>query len=82
LLPVHWGTFNLGLHPWDDPVETLVRLAQESDAQLVLPKLGEPVEPAHDRRVDAWWRVVDARGRSSPAVPQTSLPKEMPWPID
>jgi L-ascorbate metabolism protein UlaG (beta-lactamase superfamily) len=82
LLPVHWGTFNLGLHPWDDPIETLVRLAPRSDARLVLPKLGEPVEPAHDRRVDAWWRAVDARGRSSPAVPETSLPKEMPWPID
>src|SRR5687768_7800542 len=25
LLPIHWGTFNLALHPWDDPVETLLR---------------------------------------------------------
>ena len=25
-LPVHWGTFNLAIHAWDDPAETLVRL--------------------------------------------------------
>ena len=29
LLPVHWGTFNLGLHPWDEPAETLLTLAAE-----------------------------------------------------
>jgi len=23
LLPVHWGTFDLGLHPWSEPLETL-----------------------------------------------------------
>ncbi len=30
LLPIHWGTFNLALHPWDDPVETLLRLAPQT----------------------------------------------------
>ena len=29
LLPVHWGTFNLALHAWDEPAETLVELAAE-----------------------------------------------------
>ena len=28
LLPVHWGTFDLGLHPWDEPIETLTTAAQ------------------------------------------------------
>ena len=27
-LPVHWGTFNLALHAWDEPAETLVKLAE------------------------------------------------------
>ena len=26
-LPVHWGTFNLALHAWDDPAETLLARA-------------------------------------------------------
>ena len=25
LLPVHWGTFNLAIHAWDEPAETLLR---------------------------------------------------------
>ena len=29
LLPVHWGTFNLALHPWDEPAETLLELAPQ-----------------------------------------------------
>lgn len=26
-LPVHWGTFSLALHAWDQPAETLLELA-------------------------------------------------------
>lgn len=28
LMPVHWGTFNLALHAWYEPAETLVTLAR------------------------------------------------------
>jgi L-ascorbate metabolism protein UlaG (beta-lactamase superfamily) len=81
LLPIHWGTFNLALHPWDEPVETLLRLAPKSDARLLLPKLGEPIEPVHELPLETWWRGVDARRESTPSADQ-ELPKEMPWPID
>ena len=81
LLPIHWGTFNLALHPWDEPVETLLRLAPQSGARLLLPRLGQPIEPAHDLPLDTWWRGVDARPAVAPP-PEEELPKEMPWPID
>ena len=29
LLPVHWGTFSLAMHAWDEPAETLLSLAAE-----------------------------------------------------
>ena len=32
LLPVHWGTFNLALHPWHEPAETLHALALTTSA--------------------------------------------------
>jgi len=80
LLPIHWGTFNLALHPWDEPVETLLRLAPKNDARLLLPRLGQPVEPAHDLPLETWWRGVDAR--MAPTPPNDELPREMPWPID
>jgi L-ascorbate metabolism protein UlaG (beta-lactamase superfamily) len=56
LLPVHWGTFNLAIHAWDEPAETLVEQAR--DVHLVMPRLGEAVVPARVDRVEPWWRQV------------------------
>ncbi len=49
-----------------------------------MPRLGEPVEPAHAERVEAWWRSVDAkaRGTAIDTTAEITLPKDMPWPID
>ena len=83
-LPVHWGTFSLALHAWDEPAETLLALAPKQGAQLLMPRLGEAVEPAQVDGVTPWWRGVDALKRGAPAaepVPMT-LPKSMPWPVD
>ena len=66
LLPVHWGTFNLAIHAWDEPAETLLRLAPARDVQLVMPRLGAPVEPSRIERVEPWWRAVAAAGASAP----------------
>lgn len=89
-LPVHWGTFSLAMHAWDDPPETLLELAPKRNARLLMPRLGEPVEPAEAPRVTPWWRGVDtprnASGtRAAPRAPESlpqSLPKSVPWPMD
>ncbi len=52
-LPVHWGTFNLAMHPWAEPAEVLLAKAPEG---LVMPRLGEPIEPARVETVEPWWR--------------------------
>ena len=57
-LPVHWGTFSLAMHAWDEPVETLVTHAPLNDA-LLLPRLGEAVEPQEQRPFQTWWRGLD-----------------------
>src|SRR5450432_3175428 len=59
-LPVHWGTFNLAIHAWDAPAETLVRLAPARSVELVMPQLGEAVEPARVTTIKPWWRAVAA----------------------
>lgn len=56
--PVHWGTFDLGLHPWEEPAETLYTLADQFNARLLLPKLGTSIEPLREESVDPWWRNV------------------------
>lgn len=43
MMPVHWGTFNLALHAWDQPICELMRLAQENNTQLDSPMMGQRV---------------------------------------
>jgi L-ascorbate metabolism protein UlaG (beta-lactamase superfamily) len=87
-LPVHWGTFALAMHAWDDPAETLLAKAPARGVQLLMPRLGEPVEPSRAAAPAAWWRAVDAWGapgapEPAPDVgPALTMPKAMPWPPD
>lgn len=83
-LPVHWGTFSLAMHAWDQPAETLLELGPKAGAQLLMPRLGEPIEPGHVAPVAPWWRDVDtvAREAAPEETEATELPKAMPWPID
>ena len=83
-LPVHWGTFSLAMHAWDQPAETLLELGPKTGVQLVMPRLGEAVEPGRVERVEPWWREVDtvALGREAEAPETEALPKAMSWPID
>jgi L-ascorbate metabolism protein UlaG (beta-lactamase superfamily) len=84
LLPVHWGTFSLAMHAWDEPAETLLACGSKRGVPLVMPRLGEPVEPAHVERVAPWWRAVE---RSAPrqAIKEPTearVPNSPPWPMD
>jgi L-ascorbate metabolism protein UlaG (beta-lactamase superfamily) len=89
-LPVHWGTFNLAMHAWDEPAEMLVARAAEYGANLVMPRLGESIEPSHATGhvtdADAWWRPL-ARGEMADDEREEppSLPphvENVPWPLD
>src|SRR5690606_24077660 len=60
LLPIHWGTFDLATHRWDQPIEVLTAKAAETGARLLTPRLGEPVEPSLDVGVRPWWRELAA----------------------
>ena len=83
-LPVHWGTFALAMHAWDEPAETLLALAPAKGAQLLMPRLGEPVEPAHGPGVTPWWRAAEAAAdpNAKEPAPEMTVPKSMPWPLD
>lgn len=58
LLPIHWGTFNLAFHAWDEPAERVVVAAAATGTRLVMPRPGESVEPATPKPVVPWWRGV------------------------
>ena len=61
MLPIHWGTFTLALHDWDEPIERLLREAEERAVTVLAPRPGEPlqVERPLVARVSPWWRAVD-----------------------
>jgi L-ascorbate metabolism protein UlaG (beta-lactamase superfamily) len=80
-LPVHWGTFSLAMHAWDQPAETLLRLAPSQGVQLVMPPLGQAVEPVQVESVTPWWRSVDGGALATPPEPIT-WPKGAAWPMD
>lgn len=69
LLPVHWGTFDLALHRWDEPAETLLALAQGAGARLLTPLLGRPFEPALVEAPNPWWRSVGTVSELATASP-------------
>lgn len=59
LLPIHWGTFDLSTHRWDQPIETLLAYAPSHGARVLTPRLGEAIEPAlNGGSSAAWWRKV------------------------
>jgi L-ascorbate metabolism protein UlaG (beta-lactamase superfamily) len=84
-LPVHWGTFSLAMHAWDEPAEALFARAARRRQPLLMPRLGEALEPARADEPRPWWRAVDRGGgvevEALPAEPM-SVAKAMPWPAD
>lgn len=55
MFPVHWGTFDLALHAWTEPVERLIVAAEQAKVAVVVPRPGESIEPAHAASLTRWW---------------------------
>jgi L-ascorbate metabolism protein UlaG (beta-lactamase superfamily) len=55
MLPVHWGTFNLALHPFTEPVERVLLAAKKADVKVVSPRVGQMVDLAQPPPVERWW---------------------------
>ena len=58
LFPIHWGTFQLAMHAWSEPAETLTTEAATRNVPLLTPRIGEPIEPATDPASVPWWRAL------------------------
>ena len=55
LLPVHWGTFDLSLHGWTEPIERILEASERARLRVVAPKPGASIEPATPPPVERWW---------------------------
>ncbi|MFD8073732.1 MBL fold metallo-hydrolase [Streptomyces sp. NPDC059718] len=76
MLPIHWGTFNLAPHPWEEPAEGTVAAARAVGARVAVPRPGEPFEPAAGVPLDPWWRAIahGAAARTWPALTDDARP--------
>ena len=86
LLPIHWGTFNLAMHAWNEPIETLTHHAAATGVQLLTPMIGQAVEPNRVDGVTPWWRAVAAAEQAadapSAATRVTGDDSAVSWPVD
>ena len=57
LLPVHWGKFKLGMHPWNEPVKRILKKAEELNVPVLAPRIGEPVVVGNDFENIPWWNI-------------------------
>jgi hypothetical protein len=80
-LPIHWGTFNLAVHPWAQPPESVYIHAPARGIPLVMPKLGQPVEPARfdTDTIDPWWRRVGGATLPVTVEPDASHDAPLEW---
>ncbi len=56
LHPIHWGTFNLAMHPWYEPMERLLAAAKAGQTEIAIPMVGETTRYGAYLPVAKWWQ--------------------------
>ncbi len=56
MVPSGWGTFDLGLFPWYEPIELFLIDANNTGIDYVTPKIGEVVVPGKVDGHELWWK--------------------------
>ena len=60
LFPVHSSKFVLAMHPWDEPLNRISKLAEENSLPLVSPIIGELVDLDNpEQEFTKWWKEID-----------------------
>lgn len=59
-MPIHWGSFTLALHSWDDPILRVTAKAVELKQPIATPKIGESIIlEGESYPVSKWWEAVN-----------------------
>ena len=57
-VPIHWGTFRLAFHDWNEPAERLYNEANKKHLRFVMPLAGQSFHNPDLPPVKTWWRDV------------------------
>lgn len=55
MMPIHWGTFNLAPHAWYEPIQRLLKYADEKHIDLFIPEPGKPTDVKGPLN-SGWWK--------------------------
>lgn len=78
MMPVHWGTFDLAMHNWTEPVERLLA-ASDQGVNIVVPKPGESFDPADPPELARWWPELPWKTAKEMPVVSTGLGADDPF---
>lgn len=56
--PMHWGTFDLALHAWYDPMVRAAKAADSLGVKLSTPIVGETITVDENLTTERWWENV------------------------
>ena len=59
MVPLHWATFDLALHPWYEPVERALAAADKTGERVITPRIGKRVDLNQMADSSPWWRSVE-----------------------
>ncbi|MBN2663734.1 MAG: MBL fold metallo-hydrolase [Bacteroidales bacterium] len=56
LLPIHWGAFALSVHSWTEPIERVLKAAEETKNKILTPEIGELTQDFDNFKQKMWWK--------------------------
>jgi len=55
ILPIHWGVFDLAMHPWDFSINAFIEKSKGLNFKTLTPQMGERVVP-EETTTRLWWK--------------------------
>ena len=59
LLPIHNSKFKLSNHTWDDPLNRLDKLVEDTNIKLLTPMIGEKIYLHKENSFSKWWENIE-----------------------
>jgi len=56
MMPVHWGSFNLSIHDWWEPIERVSKETSEKGVNLLTPRIGQTLSVGENPTTLPWWK--------------------------
>ncbi len=58
LLPMHWGAYDLAMHPWKEPVKRIIKEAEKKQINITLPRPGQLLSKNNFIVNSQWWETM------------------------